>query len=101
LQEPLRNIVETGRRVLEKTPPELVADIIDRGVALCGGGALLRGLTAADQVPGHPRLPVDKPLTAGGRHRARIEHVNLLRRNLHAYKKTNLSINGFQNGSRF
>ena len=39
LQDPLKAIVETGRRVLEKTPPELVADIIDRGVALCGGGA--------------------------------------------------------------
>ena len=44
LQEPLKQIVETGRRVLEKTPPELVSDIIDRGVALCGGGALLRGI---------------------------------------------------------
>src|SRR5260221_6295752 len=38
LQDPLKAVVETGRRVLEKTPPELVSDIIDRGVALCGGG---------------------------------------------------------------
>jgi rod shape-determining protein MreB and related proteins len=37
LQDPLHQIVETARRVLEKTPPELVSDIIDRGVALCGG----------------------------------------------------------------
>ncbi len=44
LQEPLRDVVETARRVLEKTPPELVSDIIDRGVALTGGGALLRGI---------------------------------------------------------
>ena len=44
LQDPLKQIVETGRKVLEKTPPELVSDIIDRGVALCGGGALLRGI---------------------------------------------------------
>src|SRR3990172_3570496 len=35
LQEPLKQIVETGRKVLEKTAPELVSDIIDRGVALC------------------------------------------------------------------
>ena len=44
LQEPLTDVVNTSRRVLEKTPPELISDIIDRGVALCGGGALLRGL---------------------------------------------------------
>jgi rod shape-determining protein MreB len=37
LQEPLKDVVETCRRVLEKTPPELVSDIIDRGVALCAG----------------------------------------------------------------
>ncbi|HEY5158980.1 MAG TPA: rod shape-determining protein, partial [Anaerolineales bacterium] len=43
LQDPLKLVVETCRRVLEKTPPELVSDIIDRGLALCGGGALLRG----------------------------------------------------------
>jgi len=44
LQEPLQRVVEMARRVLEKTPPELVSDIIDRGIALCGGGALLRGV---------------------------------------------------------
>ena len=41
VEEPLHAIVETARHVLEKTPPELVSDIIDRGIALCGGGALL------------------------------------------------------------
>ncbi len=44
LEEPLKHITETARRVLEKTPPELVSDIIDHGLALCGGGALLRGI---------------------------------------------------------
>ncbi|MGB2911778.1 MAG: rod shape-determining protein, partial [Anaerolineales bacterium] len=44
LQDPLADVVETARRVLEKTPPELVSDIIDRGVAVTGGGALLRGI---------------------------------------------------------
>lgn len=44
LQEPLQRVIEMARRVLEKTPPELISDIIDRGVALCGGGALLRGV---------------------------------------------------------
>jgi rod shape-determining protein MreB len=42
LQEPLSAIVGVVRSVLEKTPPELASDIIDRGMALVGGGALLR-----------------------------------------------------------
>jgi rod shape-determining protein MreB len=44
LNEPLSRIIETVRKVLEKTPPELVSDIIDRGIAITGGGALLRGI---------------------------------------------------------
>src|SRR5574338_1321478 len=64
LQDPLRSIVETGRRVLERTPPELVADIIDRGVALCGGGALLRGVDKLlTKSLGIPAYLVDNPLT--------------------------------------
>ncbi len=44
IQEPLRLIVAAVRDVLEETPPELAADIFDRGLVLSGGGALLRGL---------------------------------------------------------
>jgi rod shape-determining protein MreB len=44
LAEPIGNIVETVRSALERTPPELAADIIDQGIVLAGGGALLRGL---------------------------------------------------------
>lgn len=44
LDEPLRKIVEAIRSTLENTPPELAADIIDRGITLTGGGALLRGI---------------------------------------------------------
>jgi rod shape-determining protein MreB len=44
MAEPLTVIVEAVKRTLEKTPPELAADIIDRGIMLAGGGALLRGL---------------------------------------------------------
>ncbi len=44
MQPPLEEIVSTIRRVLEKTPPELISDIIDRGVALCGGTSLMKGL---------------------------------------------------------
>jgi len=44
LQESLQDIVKLVKKVLEKTPPELVSDIMDRGVALCGGGTFLRGI---------------------------------------------------------
>ncbi len=64
LEDPLRAIVETCRRVLEKTPPELVSDIIDRGVALTGGGALLRGIDKLlTKSLGIPAYLVDNPMT--------------------------------------
>ncbi|MFB6275351.1 MAG: rod shape-determining protein [Halothece sp.] len=44
MSEPLSIIVEAVKRTLERTPPELASDIIDRGIMLAGGGALLRGL---------------------------------------------------------
>jgi rod shape-determining protein MreB len=44
IQEPLAGIVGALRRLLEETPPELAADIFERGLVLSGGGALLRGL---------------------------------------------------------
>ncbi len=44
--EPLSIIVDAVKRTLERTPPELAADIIDRGIMLAGGGALLKGLDA-------------------------------------------------------
>ena len=84
LQEPLKQIVETGRRVLEKTPPELVSDIIDRGVALCGGGALLRGIDKLlTKSLGIPAYLVDNPLTCvvQGASKA-FGMLNVIRRNL-------------------
>jgi len=84
LQEPLKAVVETGRRVLEKTPPELVADIIDRGVALCGGGALLRGIDKLlTKSLGIPAYLVDNPMTCvvEGAVKA-LPMYNILRRNL-------------------
>lgn len=44
MSEPLLVIVDAVKRTLERTPPELAADIVDRGIMLAGGGALLRGL---------------------------------------------------------
>jgi rod shape-determining protein MreB len=84
LQEPLKLIIETGRRVLEKTPPELVADIIDRGVALCGGGALLRGIDKLlTKSLGIPAYLVDNPMTCvvEGAVKA-LPMYNILRRSL-------------------
>lgn len=44
LAEPVAAIIDAVQTTLERTPPELVADIIDRGIVLTGGGSLLRGL---------------------------------------------------------
>ncbi|MGR3274205.1 rod shape-determining protein [Acaryochloris sp. 'Moss Beach'] len=44
MTEPLSSIVEAVKRTLERMPPELAADIVDRGIMLAGGGALLKGL---------------------------------------------------------
>ncbi|HBQ99816.1 MAG TPA: rod shape-determining protein [Cyanobacteria bacterium UBA11691] len=44
MSEPLSMIIDAVKRTLERTPPELAADIIDRGIMLAGGGALLQGL---------------------------------------------------------
>ncbi len=44
LQEPIGAIVEAVKHSLEKTPPELASDIVDRGIVMTGGGALLRGM---------------------------------------------------------
>lgn len=84
LRDPLNEIIETARRVLEKTPPELVSDIIDRGVAITGGGALLRGIDKLmTKELGVPAYRVDNPLTctAEGASRA-LAMYQLIRRNL-------------------
>jgi rod shape-determining protein MreB len=64
LQEPLMDIVKLAKRVLEKTPPELISDIIDRVAALCGGGAQLRGIDKfLTKSLGVPVYTVDNPTT--------------------------------------
>lgn len=63
LQEPINEIVKALRLSLEKTPPELAADIVDKGILMTGGGSLLRGL---DQIlrsaTGLPIYVVEEPL---------------------------------------
>ncbi len=65
LTEPVQDIVDCVHQTLERTPPELAADIVDRGIMLVGGGSLLRGL---DQVlRDETKLPIlrsEDPFTA-------------------------------------
>ncbi len=63
LTEPLESVLEAIHVTLEKTPPELAADIIDQGITLTGGGALLRGLDKLiNQETGMPVYVADNPL---------------------------------------
>lgn len=65
LAEPVTLIIDTIKVTLENTPPELAADIVDRGIVLAGGGALLRGLDILiREETGLPVFIADDPLTA-------------------------------------
>jgi len=65
LEEPLHAIIDSVRTTLDKTPPELAGDIMDRGIVLTGGGALLRGLDdRLRHETGMPVHVVDDPLTS-------------------------------------
>ena len=62
--EPLEAVIGVVRAVLEETPPELSSDIIDKGMILTGGGALLRGLSdLLTEVTGVPCYVADDPLS--------------------------------------
>ena len=81
LVEPISQIVETVLLALERTPPELAADIVDRGIMLVGGGSLLRGLDVVlRQETKLPILRSEDPFTAvvHGAGRA-LENLDLLK----------------------
>ena len=64
LDEPVTQIVDAIKSTLDKTPPELAADIMDRGIVLAGGGALLQGLD--ERLRHETQMPVhlaESPLT--------------------------------------
>jgi len=64
LREPINAIVQAVRIALEKTPPELAADIVDKGIVLAGGGALLRNLDVLlREETGLPIMAADDPLS--------------------------------------
>lgn len=82
LMEPVSEILEAVRFTLEKTPPELAADIIDQGIILAGGGALLSGLdTLLQEETGLPVIRAEDPLYCVVRGSgAALDSLDLLRR---------------------
>jgi rod shape-determining protein MreB len=82
LMESVRQVVESVRIVLEHTPPELASDIMDKGIVLAGGGALLRNLDVLlREETGLPVTLADDPLTAVVMGAAKVlDDLSLLRR---------------------
>ncbi|MFI5298107.1 MAG: rod shape-determining protein [Polyangiales bacterium] len=81
LQEPLTSILDAVRLALEKTPPELAADIVDKGIVLTGGGALLKNIDVLmREETGLPVMVCDDPISAVvlGSGKA-LDHPDLLR----------------------
>jgi rod shape-determining protein MreB len=65
IAEPVNTIVEAVKSSLERTPPELASDIVDRGIVLSGGGALLKNLDMLlGEETGLPIVMAESPLTA-------------------------------------
>jgi rod shape-determining protein MreB len=82
LHEPVATIVEAVRFTLERCPPELSADLVDRGLVLAGGGALLKGIDKliAEQT-GLPVHVADDPLSAVAEGTGMVLHeINFLRK---------------------
>src|SRR5947207_13302367 len=73
IQEPIQQIVDAVRRALKITPPELASDIVDRGIVMTGGGALIRGLDVLlQQETGLPIHLDEDPMTCVVRGTGRI-----------------------------
>ena len=65
LSEPIQQIIESVKVVLEKCPPELSADLVERGMVLAGGGAMIKGLDKAlIKAAGLPVIVAENPLLA-------------------------------------
>ena len=87
ITEPLEAVIGAVRAVLEETPPELSSDIIDKGMVLTGGGAMLRNLNdLLTEVTGVPCYVADDPLScvAIGTGLA-LEHLDVLADSLEEY----------------
>lgn len=89
IADELREIIQGIKKVLQDTPPELAADIIDRGMVLTGGGSLLRNLDKLiTQATDVPCFLADEPLlcVAKGTGIA-LEHLDLYKRSMMSTKK--------------
>ncbi len=87
ITEPLATIVGVVKSVLEKTPPELASDVIDRGIVMTGGGALLRNFDRLlTRETGVPCYVADNPIAcvALGAGKA-LENYDIIKRSLPAY----------------
>ncbi|MBR3549502.1 MAG: rod shape-determining protein, partial [Treponema sp.] len=63
LKEPVTKIIEEIKKTLGRTPPELAADIVERGIVMTGGGSMLKGLQKLiSRETGVPVILVEKPL---------------------------------------
>jgi rod shape-determining protein MreB len=82
LSEPVSSIIEAIKATLEHTPPELAADIMDRGIVMAGGGSLLRGLDRlVSEETGMPVHLADEPLLAVAYGAGRVlENIDVLRK---------------------
>jgi rod shape-determining protein MreB len=81
LRDTVNSIVDSVKNTLEKTPPELAADIMDRGIVLTGGGALLRNIDKViSEETNMPVLIAENPLdcVAIGTGKA-LEHIHLFK----------------------
>lgn len=89
LSEPVSSIIEAIKATLEQTPPELAADIMDRGIVMAGGGSLLRGLDRlVSEQTGMPVHLADEPLLAVAYGAGRVlENIDVLRKVLIQPKK--------------
>ena len=89
LSDPINKIVDAVKTTLEKTPPELAADIMDHGIMMTGGGALLANIDKLiSKETGMPVIVADDPLSCVGEGTGRsLEDLNLLKRVVMVSKK--------------
>ena len=82
LAEPVRAIVDAVKATLERTPPELAADVMDRGIVMTGGGSLLQGLDKLiSEETGMPVIIAEEPLTSVVQGAGKtFDHFDLLKR---------------------
>jgi rod shape-determining protein MreB and related proteins len=86
LREPVSTIVDAVRQTLERCPPELAADLVDRGIVMAGGGSLLRGIDyLLSEQTGLPVHRADDPLSAVAEGTGVVLHeLNFLRKVAHS-----------------